>query len=127
MASMSRVHNLASRLAEHLPQEADPDSSETFVLSVLQAVPIAMEMAAELTDLSGEERKDLVVRAILYAMGRLDEEHYGGREEKQSALVIAQALVPTTGDMLYAAYRRRHTFRRTWGRRWHKLRACCLA
>lgn len=123
-ASMSRVHNLASRLAEHFPETASPDDSAAFVLDLLQSVPVAMELAAEFSDLAGDERKDLVVRALLYAMGRMSDEYYGGKDEKRAAVLIAESLIPVTGDMLYAAYRHRHTFRHKWRRRLHKFRAC---
>ncbi len=122
----------AERLATKLLQRSQgvaaaggSDSAVLTVLDVLALVPVAMELAAEVTALSGEERLDLATRGMLVAMARLDASAYGSEEEKEQVLRAAETLVPHAATLLYAAYKRRHVFRRSWARRWAKLRTCC--
>jgi hypothetical protein len=116
---------LGARLFSHLESiHQKEDGVSLSVLDVLVLVPVAMELAAEVGTLNGEERLDLATRGMLVGLARLEPDAFGGEEEKKEVLRVAETLVPSAATLLYSAYKRRHVFRRSWARRWAKCVAC---
>jgi len=120
----TRVEDTAKSMATTLHHVLVAASGESFnYFALIGIVPQAMELAAQNATLSGEERKEVVVQAILLMLDRAPSRHYGDIS-KEELMQAARVGIPLTVDLLYAAYRHRHTFRRTAARTWVKVKAC---
>ena len=113
---------LVGTLTDLLTQASGVDGFN--YLALMTILPRAMELAARNANLTGPERREVVIQAVIKTIQRAPDGAFGDMSRAQ-LLEAAQAGVPITIDLLYAAYRHRHEFRRRFARLWKKMTSCC--